>query len=646
MQTTSQKIKALRSSAGREKGISPGQELITAYDNPGKDEVANLVNRHFKAACSNRRTERAGRFSVEERLNHARYAMDDEYEPCDDELIEESGVDVYLPVISTKVSVVHAFVKSMIQSNPKLISFRPTSLPDLSESDNMEVVRELRALLGGLIDVGSSEIIDQIKSLKTKYLNLSQQQALVDSRTNELTMQDWLEEFKFDDELNKFMQYLIAYPYAVMVCPVETRKVELEWKGDKAQPVENWIDGAKTIDPANYWWASDSTGGGTGAYDIILDTMSRSDLQRIVKSGKGGGWRPDAVSAALSEFSTTSNFKWLSGTTSMKEKAMIPWGDTDSIKVIRYFGRMSKETAETLGDSAGEVVDCEVQTIVCGNHTLFHKISPMTTVIERPIHTASWQNRGDKVCGKGLAWILRDVQRLANMSIRNLVVNAGYASGPVGEYDVSRLKHTDEPEINGQIVVPGRMIPVSPDSMGNNRNVYNFSEIPNHTGQYSNLLTLFLQMADNVSQIPASLSGTPVGTGANRTFRGMMQLQKNSMRVIESAFDNVDTHVLEPIGQYFTHKGLLAGKFRGDSKAKVHGIGGVLRDEIKMQMASENLQLVAQLASVAPDKIPPGTMEYLFNEILSASNIPTGSGGASMPGGSNTGNPPSVDSLT
>lgn len=212
---------------------------------------------------------------------------------------------------------------------------------------------------------------------------------------------------------------------------------------------------------------------------------------------------------------------------------------------------------------------------------------------------------------------------MVNMTVRHTITNAGFASAPMGEVDFKRVQQYYDDVADIRNPIPGTIIPANPDTIsGSARPAFQFYDVPNHTAVFTNLQTYYLQLADNVSQIPAMLSGVPVGSGAMRTFRGMMQYQANSMRVIQSAFDNIDRDVLEPIGDYYLDEGFRSGEFKGDSRAIAFGLGGLLREELDAQKAGENLQLITQLAGSVPQYVPPGALEWVIKELLGNSGIP------------------------
>ena len=606
------------------------------YDSDKHDAVSKHVNVQFKACVANRRTEKIGSHSVEDCLWHARYQADNEHEPRDAELIEETGVDIYLPVTSVKAAVVHALTRDMVNSDKDIIRFKPSPDPELNESQELEVVRELRRELATMTQLSPDEIVATTKLIKDKHKQKLIQLAAEDSSRNQRIMRDKLEECRFRHKLSEFVNYLLYYPYAVALFPVEEQVIDREWDGDNIRIKEFSRDVMRVIDPFNYYWSSDCDAANSGYCEVVVDTFSRSELLGIADQGNKDGWRPDVIRKAVDTFSKTQTHHWLRMSRSGKS-AVIPWGETDSVEVLRYFGRMPADAVRSLGVKVPtKDVECEVHAIVLGHYTLKLTVVDKATRRKRPTMVSSWQKRPGNLAGKGLAFILRDIQRMVNMAVRHTITNAGFASAPMGEADYKRVAQFYDDPGDIKQPMPGTIIPVNPDLIsGSARPAFQFYDVPNHTAQFTNLQTYFLQLADNVSQIPAMLSGVPVGSGAMRTFRGMMQYQANSMRVIQAAFDNIDQDVLEPIGDYYLDKGLKSKEFTGDSRAIAFGLGGLLREELDAQKAGENLQLITQLAGAVPQMVPPGALEWVIRELLGNSGIPEAAlnmgGGAGLP---------------
>src|SRR5699024_11016530 len=78
---------------------------------------------------------------------------------------------------------------------------------------------------------------------------------------------------------------------------------------------------------------------------------------------------------------------------------------------------------------------------------------------------------------------------------------------------------------------------------------YKMYNIPSHTEAFMRASKFALDLADRFSLIPASMGGEPVGTGANRTFRGMVTLQQGAMKPIQATISNLDTTTFSKIGE-------------------------------------------------------------------------------------------------
>jgi hypothetical protein len=205
-----------------------------------------------------------------------------------------------------------------------------------------------------------------------------------------------------------------------------------------------------------------------------------------------------------------------------------------------------------------------------------------------------------------------------------MMVNAGFAAGPIGEVDYSRIQRYMNPEDVGRLAAL-TMYPVDPDMTGGGRPAHNFQNINSNMGAYMNVGQYFMDLADRITQIPASIHGEPVGTGANRTFRGMAMLYGNAIKPIQSGILNMDVGIFSPMGTLMYNYNMRYSddnSIKGDAKVMAQGATGLIGKEVAKQNAFDTLQLVATAGSAAQGIISPNIMKWAVETALSASGVP------------------------
>ena len=225
---------------------------------------------------------------------------------------------------------------------------------------------------------------------------------------------------------------------------------------------------------------------------------------------------------------------------------------------------------------------------------------------------------GNKIPGMSIAQKVRDVERAYMAALRGLFNNFGRTLAPIGEVDMARIERYISDDWDGSIV-SDVLYPVDPDISGGGRPAHYFHNVPSIAGQALQLMDYFMNLADRVTQIPAAIHGNPVGTGANRTFRGMMALQGNMMKPIQSALTNMDLDLFKPMGTLLYNLNMKYSKdpdIKGDCNVQARGAAGLLEREMQKQNALEVVQVIGQLGQNA--QINPKLMDHAVAKALEA----------------------------
>jgi hypothetical protein len=134
----------------------------------------------------------------------------------------------------------------------------------------------------------------------------------------------------------------------------------------------------------------------------------------------------------------------------------------------------------------------------------------------------------------------------------------------------------------------------------------------------------FMEMAHVVTNIPAALHGTAVGSGANRNARGMFNLQSNALKSLQSAVANIDETVFQPMGELLYAYNMLYeddDSIKGDSKVAAQGVQGLLAREMSRNNALEILQLVGAVGAQLGDTASP-LVDWALRQTLTAMRVP------------------------
>ena len=148
--------------------------------------------------------------------------------------------------------------------------------------------------------------------------------------------------------------------------------------------------------------------------------------------------------------------------------------------------------------------------------------------------------------------------------------------------------------------------------------------IQNNIAAFLQAAEHFMELAHQVTNIPAALHGTAVGSGANRTVRGMFNLQSNALKSLQAAVGNIDESVFQPMGELLYAWNMLYEddeSIKGDSKVVAQGVQGLLAREMSRNNALEILQLVGAVGAQLGESASP-LVDWALKQTLTAMRVP------------------------
>jgi hypothetical protein len=534
------------------------------------------------------------------------------------ELVESTGVDLNLNLTQLKAGALQAWMRDILLGSldfPWTINASPT--PTLSAGAKQSV---LYALKVELFQKGyDGDITALVRQLRDHKMTMEQDRASTAARAMENLMHDQAVEGDFRRTFLAFLQDFSIYPYAVLHGPLFVKEPGFMWSGDQQgeKLMTKWV--GKRISPFDLFWSSDSPDTQRGTYICLRERMTKAQLwnARDMK-----GWIGKNVEAAINHFSNTAR-DWLSPNPE-RTQATLTWAPYESILVIKHYGVVSSRTLSQYGLALDEGF-YETEVVTLGHYTLRARVLGRRHAYARPVHTTSFEKGIDQIPGFSIPQKVRDIERAYHASLRALIRNAHYSSGPIGEVDYSRVQRfIDEEDIGA--VEPYTVMPVDPDQTGGGRPAHSFHNVTNVSAALVNLMNHFEAKADRFTQIPASIHGEPVGTGANRTFRGVTFLYSNAMKGLQSALANIDSDVITPYATNQAHLNMeyeaknFPAILEGDIHVVARGSTGMLQREIEKQQSVESLNLVAQLASSG--QVKPEIVNWAARQALTRAGVP------------------------
>ena len=593
------------------------------------DPLAEEILRRFNSSVSWQSSEQVNGKPLREVLRNC-WEQQNGILSCNDlERARSLGVEAVVNITALKVGVANSFMSDAFTSGSSELPWviQPTPRPDISPIARDNVLQEIKGLLfnNGISD--SKQLIEAVRLAKNFTKKKEVEEAMKASREMTSLMQDQCVEGKFHKAIKDFLQYFPVYPYAVFTGPYVTRAPKLVWGKNKPRLSTEVFPTFRAISPFDFCYSPDSPDTQRGTCVFTRSLWTRKEL---IDAAKLKSYLSDNVLEVLKQADTKQDFnlEWLSRSPDSVARDMALWhSNVSPIEVLTHYGVMSGRELQKYdiqGLDALEYYNCEIALV--GYRVIQVKVLSDPNMNTRPIYTASfYKTGGDRIAGDGIAQRVRDIERAYHSCLMFLMRNASNASAPMCEADFKRLqRHMSEEDLTQ--IIPGTMYLADNDIANSGKPAMNFFNIPSNMPAYVQLMEMFMQLADRITNIPASLHGEAVGSGAMRTFRGMSMLQGNATKALHSAVDNISLDVFAPMGEYLYNLNMLYSKdstIKGDSQIVTKGAEGILQKEIEKQTAMEILQIVGGVgAQLGQSMNLAPVITWGVKKLLTASGVP------------------------
>lgn len=580
------------------------------------DPLADLVKRRFEDARRVRSMQRLGNTTVDETLWRCWRQAASEDDPCAG-LTDE--VDLNLNMTALKVEAWQAWARTVVADRSEMpFTITPTEKPSLSAQARMEVLRTVKRQVFDTAQPAPDDLTELVRLAKATQLSLEKEKARTAAARMESLMLDQAQEGGFKQALSAFTWDFGLYPYAVISGPIPTVHRRIEWDGNKLNPVTRLLLQWSRLSPFDLFWSGDSPDTQRGSFIVIRGRKSRYEL---MMAAQARSYIPKNVMAALEHFSRHDTaLDWLNPNPEKRTNSL--WEHGYEVEELTMYGLFSGRELKPYGLQVDDATFYEAMVKVMGPYTIACHINRNPNPFARPVHAASMTKIGDMIPGRAIGQKIRDIERGYHAALRGMIKNNHYASGPMGEVDFSRIARWIEADSVG-IMDPLTIMPVEPDIAGGGRPAHYFHNVPSIAMQAIQVMEFFERVADRHTQIPAAFHGEAVGTGVNRTFRGVTLLQGNALKGVQSALTNMGEGAITPMAVSHYRYNMMYSKdwsVKGDAQAVAKDIAGLLEREIKKQQSQETLMLVNQIAQTG-QALPPGVQGYVANEALLAAGV-------------------------
>jgi hypothetical protein len=591
---------------------TPEEQPSSVENEELQSGMAEFIKKQFRRAQDHKRA-----IGIEERLLRNLSAYKCEYTAEEMKLLD-TGTEVYIGICSLKARAAQSWLRDIILNNiEKPWTIDDTPIPDLPETAKEQVLDMLVGELQGLTTI--EDIRERAKELKNVALDQAKELAEKAVRKMETVIEDQLEDNGFHATFSSCIEDITVYPSVFVRGPYNSSKKIASWKGNKFGAETKTIPDCRVINPFDAYPSPSSTTAKDGEFFIERARLQPSTLYDSINVA---GFDEVNIRRALSKYCDGYSLDLTMDAARDKLEEVDQGTTTKSTTVDTLIynglvpGKWLIEHKVLVKDPQKHY---EAEVWLAGDYVIKATLNPDITDT-RPIHSTSYIKTNRNIWGQSVIDLVYDTQRVCLASVRSLVRNMAFASGPFGEADASRLADGQDP----RDITPLKIFLVTPDLTGASQGpVFRFEKIDSIANELISVFERFMKVADDLSGVPAYVLGNPQVAGAGRTMGGLSMLMGNAAKGIKNVQLNIDKDIISTLITGFYVYNMITSddvSIKADAKVTARGATGLLQRELSQARLVEILNTLGPFIPIW-DKMPDG-LKILLREILKQTGLP------------------------
>ena len=507
-------------------------------------------------------------------------------------------MDISSPIVKNIVGLIRdIFVGSTAQ--PYTINATPVvDLPEDVEAQLLgKIERELEtfiAINGG--DVGA--VRAQVTEMRQAVQLEENRKASVAADRLRTIIADRLYDADWEAQFIDFIDHFCIYPAAIMKAPAVNTRTTMRWDGTTVSPTTETVRQVENISPFDFFPAPYATDIQTADYVIERRRLTRNELLQL---GSASGYDVDVIAEVFEANPNGAPLPYGSvDDDDISDTAGGDKTDIDAFDALGYYGRIRNDLLAEYGiEFAKEEMHgaSEAEVWVVGGRVIKCLLNP-DPLGRRPFYKACFEKVPSSFWGASPAMKLRDTQRVCTASVRALVRNMQYSSGPIGEVRKGAVKDGHAPNA----VIPHTIRVVDEDNYGSGAPAYRFYTVPSLSNELVALFDKFMGYGYELIGIPRVAFGSPQGLGTlGRTAGGVSIILNQSTKAIKQALRMIESGLIEPVVQDFINYEIRTSNdpdIRGDIRVFARGVSGLMEQESKNGDLEWALQSISSMVGV------------------------------------------------
>lgn len=588
-----------------------------------QDALGSFVHARYQAARDSKKE------IHEEMLDCLRLMRDEELTCSDGTDDVKIAMNITAPIIRGIVGLLRDIFGGSVDE-PYVI--RPTPVPELDANATAELRKKVVDALPQLEQEsgGSQEaIVEGLSSMRRAFELEQSRLAVAAAEAMSLKVRDRLVDAEwtaaFGDE---FLLNFVMFPAAIMKTPSMRVKKWKKWNAGRMEVSNEIIPVVENISPFDFYLAPGAADIANAEYVLERRRISYSELRAL--AGTDSYWM-EGVLSALEQMpdgyvDTEGDYKARGDSTAADEHEPTI---VDGYDTIGYYGKVRGALLKEFGIEDVTEDDNYEAEIWCIRDVVIKAVLNSDPLQKRPFLAASYEPIPGQFWGSCPTLRLRDIQKVCTATIKALIRNMAFASGPIGEVDIDRVEEDGDP----RELAPWQLKLVNGGKVGGSSGTaaYRFHDVNSHANELLAVFDKFLGTAYEVIGIPRVAFGSPTGLGeTGRTQGGMAIIMNQASKSIKSALRVLERNIIEPTVQGFIDFEMTNSAdaaTRGDIRVYARAVSGILEQENKRGKLEWALQSLGPLMQIAgPDgqpMVPPAAPLRLLAELFKLNGIPT-----------------------
>jgi hypothetical protein len=496
---------------------------------------------------------------------------------------------VFLKITRPYVDAAAARISDMLlPSDDRNFEIKPTPMPELTslikqaqqpQPPTQPPPGMLRSMIGRMFGQPGQPAPAQPSAVDAAAQTLAAAKQAADRAQEEID--DWLVECRYHAEVRKVIESAAKVGTGILKGPQpELARFRAAKQIDGAWAVEMIEQIAPTSKWVNHWnfypdgSCGDDIQKGNGVFEC--DDITRRKLAELKSDPT---YIAEMIDLCLEEGPTSP----VDGTRKLKPSEKP--SEKDLYQIWYFHGQVSKKDMEAAGCTCEDKEMYPAVVTMVNDRIIKVTLSPLDSG-EFPYDVMVWQARPDHWAGTGVSRQMRECQKGANASVRNLMDNAGLSAGPQIIIDRNKVIPA-----NGKYELVPRKVWFSKvdEEVEDVRKAFQVVSIETRQEELMNILQFWLKEAEDVTGLPLLLQGQQ--GKAPETVGGMTMLNNNASSVLRRLARTFDDRITEPhIGRYYEWL-LLYGpdEAKGDFTINARGSSALIERDSQAQQLVQML---------------------------------------------------------